>query len=676
MADIFVSYKREEKHLAQKLHQALEGKGYQVWWDVDLLPGDNFIDSIERIIDDSKLVITLWSKLSVKSRYVRSESRRALNQEKHISALVDVDVSNLPMPFDEYQAVNIEATGSNPNSLDRLLNVIEKKLPLPKTLKNIKSSAEKKYTQQPKGYDWKSQWKIAIGFDDISEYRRFLEYCSAEADIEVVEAAKRRIQVLKKMSSTKLVRWLLPVGLSVVIAGAAVLNLYFSNLDKKTPSSSSAGIVQEGASETEKEDISAKMNLNEASGDIDSADSLKENVKAKTDLEDKAEKRESIKEVQRLLQSKKYSDGEYYYNGAIDGLAGKETHYALQKFLWVSGEKLENPIDWAYWANFLRDSEHDAFIKDIQSDLHRTGFLKKEEITGLKTNAYSSALKLFLSKLPSISWSQVDQLTPELKNEKLSKEFNTVGIIQQYQNKKAYFNLFNFDYPMKDGRSPVDNFIKFDVLIRNGYGAFLDTKAEPILIEKRAFYEQFFDISEKSATDLYLRMKPFQNGAGQELLSIQEEYGSRATASSFQALGKYEEGVPRASKYITPTAVFELASNRYIIANEFVDGVQKAIILPDFSSGSFQEDCASIGGISVYKTRCGVFEVRDIASYENKCQLLFDSWEFSSVITTALKLNLIGQAWVSNPPSTETKRATYCSFSINLSDYELLKSLN
>ena len=74
MSEIFISYKREEHPLARKLADALQKKGWSVWWDTNLRAGEHFDDAIEKAINDAKCVIVMWSKLSVNSRYVKDEA--------------------------------------------------------------------------------------------------------------------------------------------------------------------------------------------------------------------------------------------------------------------------------------------------------------------------------------------------------------------------------------------------------------------------------------------------------------------------------------------------------------------------------------------------------------------------------------------------------------------------
>ena len=95
MSDIFISYKREEQPVARKLADALQKKGWSVWWDPKLRAGEHFDDAIERALNDAKCVIVMWSKLSVKSRYVKDEATYALNRNK----LVPITIEEVDLPF-------------------------------------------------------------------------------------------------------------------------------------------------------------------------------------------------------------------------------------------------------------------------------------------------------------------------------------------------------------------------------------------------------------------------------------------------------------------------------------------------------------------------------------------------------------------------------------------------
>ena len=95
MSDIFISYKREEQPIAKRLADALEKKGWSVWWDPKLRAGEHFDDAIEKALKESRCILVVWSKLSVKSRYVKDEATYALNRNK----LVPITIEEVDLPF-------------------------------------------------------------------------------------------------------------------------------------------------------------------------------------------------------------------------------------------------------------------------------------------------------------------------------------------------------------------------------------------------------------------------------------------------------------------------------------------------------------------------------------------------------------------------------------------------
>lgn len=95
MSEIFISYKREERDKARALADALEARGWSVWWDPKLRAGEHFDDVIEEAIQHSKCVIVLWSALSSKSRYVKDEASFAHDLGK----LVPVTIDDAKPPF-------------------------------------------------------------------------------------------------------------------------------------------------------------------------------------------------------------------------------------------------------------------------------------------------------------------------------------------------------------------------------------------------------------------------------------------------------------------------------------------------------------------------------------------------------------------------------------------------
>ena len=100
MPDIFISYKKEEHQVANLLAQRLTEAGYEVWWDDALLAGERFEDEITTVLDDSAVVVVLWSKVSVQSDWVKAEAETARQQKKALPVIIDdMPASKMPLLY-------------------------------------------------------------------------------------------------------------------------------------------------------------------------------------------------------------------------------------------------------------------------------------------------------------------------------------------------------------------------------------------------------------------------------------------------------------------------------------------------------------------------------------------------------------------------------------------------
>ena len=105
MADVFVSYKREDAARVRKLVAALREQGLDVWWDEDIPPSAPWEATIERALREAKTVIVCWSPDAVASENVRSEARVAREAGRLIQ--VFMRPCSLPLFFGERQGVDL-----------------------------------------------------------------------------------------------------------------------------------------------------------------------------------------------------------------------------------------------------------------------------------------------------------------------------------------------------------------------------------------------------------------------------------------------------------------------------------------------------------------------------------------------------------------------------------------
>lgn len=114
MADVFLSYSRQDLPLVRKLVMALETRGLAVWWDLSIPAGAVWASVIEDALESSRVIVVLWSSHSVKSEWVRAEAARAADLGKLIPAVLE-DVQ-LPLGFSQYQYVDLSTWDGSSNA--------------------------------------------------------------------------------------------------------------------------------------------------------------------------------------------------------------------------------------------------------------------------------------------------------------------------------------------------------------------------------------------------------------------------------------------------------------------------------------------------------------------------------------------------------------------------------
>ena len=105
MADVFVSYAREDKARAEKVVGLLEDYGWDVFWDQETRAGTHWPKVLEDELNAARCLIALWTTNSIDSRWVRIESYEALQTEKLVPVLLD-DV-RAPLEFRQTQTFDL-----------------------------------------------------------------------------------------------------------------------------------------------------------------------------------------------------------------------------------------------------------------------------------------------------------------------------------------------------------------------------------------------------------------------------------------------------------------------------------------------------------------------------------------------------------------------------------------
>ena len=102
MADVFISYASEDRNRVRPLAEALQQRGFSVWWDRSLAAGQDYASVIERELNAAKAVIVVWTESSAASTFVRDEAGRARDEGRLVPVLLDR--VNIPLGFGAFQA--------------------------------------------------------------------------------------------------------------------------------------------------------------------------------------------------------------------------------------------------------------------------------------------------------------------------------------------------------------------------------------------------------------------------------------------------------------------------------------------------------------------------------------------------------------------------------------------
>ena len=143
MADIFISYAREDRSRIEPLAQSLEELEWTVFWDRTIPTGKTWCQVIGDALKNARSVIVAWSKDSIESDWVQEEADRGRRRNILIPILIDnVDP---PLGFGSLQAANLvnwDPSQSSPE-FEKLIADISVILgPSPKDVKETEQAAE------------------------------------------------------------------------------------------------------------------------------------------------------------------------------------------------------------------------------------------------------------------------------------------------------------------------------------------------------------------------------------------------------------------------------------------------------------------------------------------------------------------------------------------------------
>ena len=196
MADIFLSYAREDIKKAELLASALESQGWTVFWDrTSLLAGQEFEAIIEQAIQQAGCMIVAWSEASKQSDWVRGEA--SIGRERNILVPILFEPAKPPIAFRTLHTENLagwEGDTDEPDFL-KLCQAINNCIK-PKTAANTDSTPpnqhEAKAIADVKAFSFKKSLKNTWNWLTITKHQQTLAFIGSGLIMRALHEFKRQ----------------------------------------------------------------------------------------------------------------------------------------------------------------------------------------------------------------------------------------------------------------------------------------------------------------------------------------------------------------------------------------------------------------------------------------------------------------------------------------------------
>jgi len=176
MADIFISYKHENRGSARAIAEMFTRHGFNVWWDIELLPGQKFAAEINSVINTAKAVVVLWTPDAINSYWVKSEA--AIAMERGILIPAWLEKIDLPAPYNTLHTIDLSSWDNSPDDpvLEGLLAGVNKLLGESVREKKVLSREDVKVALEKPAHEVEF-WSAVSGRSPQSadEYKAYLD---------------------------------------------------------------------------------------------------------------------------------------------------------------------------------------------------------------------------------------------------------------------------------------------------------------------------------------------------------------------------------------------------------------------------------------------------------------------------------------------------------------------
>lgn len=126
MADVFLSYSKDDLPRVRPVIEALEQQGLTVWWDRKIAPGKTYPQVIKEELTAASVVVVVWSEGSVDSEWVQIEATQGKRRGILVPLMLDAVEYDIPLEFSLMEAADLTDWdgGSSHHELDALLGSV------------------------------------------------------------------------------------------------------------------------------------------------------------------------------------------------------------------------------------------------------------------------------------------------------------------------------------------------------------------------------------------------------------------------------------------------------------------------------------------------------------------------------------------------------------------------
>jgi hypothetical protein len=108
MADIFIGYASEDRVRVESVTKALQAKGWSVFWDPEVPPGETWRSVLDKELGSAKCIVVIWTRTSVSKEWVIEEAEEGKRRDILIPVLMDkIGRESIPLGFRQRQWANL-----------------------------------------------------------------------------------------------------------------------------------------------------------------------------------------------------------------------------------------------------------------------------------------------------------------------------------------------------------------------------------------------------------------------------------------------------------------------------------------------------------------------------------------------------------------------------------------